>query len=201
MLAACAALIAVIGLGMMRDLTRDRKQDRTQDATVLTSGRKASPFPRSAIPTFIAAAGSLAPGSGSRSSAEMQAAADRAISHALRAVPAAVYSLFPAISWTESRDRDDAVGDGGRSRGRYQIGLAYWIDGGGDPERNETDVLNPALCRRVMIGYWQCYCPAALATGDSETLARVHNGGPRGTRNAATKKYWKRVRKAVIDMN
>ncbi len=108
--------------------------------------------------------------------------------------PAAVLSLFPAISWTESRDRDDAVGDGGRSRGRYQLSLPYWMDGGGDPARYRTDVLDPALCRRIMLGYWRRYCPAALAAADLETLARCHNGGPRGPTKRATEQYWLKVK-------
>jgi len=54
-----------------------------------------------------------------------------------------------------------------------------------------------------MLAYWRRYAPAALAAaqgGDErrampalQTLARVHNGGPRGARNAATLAYWRRV--------
>jgi hypothetical protein len=36
--------------------------------------------------------------------------------------------------------------------------------------------------------------PEALASGDLEVLARIHNGGPRGAQSPATLDYWRRVR-------
>ena len=154
-----------------------------------TVGRDASPPTRAASPPATADDKGRAPTG--CNSAPIQAAVEAGSPSGL---PAAVYSLFPAISWTESRDDDDAVGDRGKSRGRYQIGLPYWTDGGGDPARYSVDVLDPTICRRVMLRYWRRYCPVALAAGDLETLAKVHNGGPRGASKAATRAYWLKVK-------
>ncbi len=90
-----------------------------------------------------------------------------------------------------------AVGDGGRSRGPYQISRAYWIDGCKQLGVNwpyETGVADAARCRAVMRGFFKRYAPAALATGDWQTLARVHNGGPGGMNKPATRSYWRKVR-------
>jgi hypothetical protein len=38
------------------------------------------------------------------------------------------------------------------------------------------------------------HVPDAWARGDGETIARVHNGGPRGAGKNATLGYWQRVR-------
>ena len=108
-----------------------------------------------------------------------------------------IASLLKAIRQVESSGDDRAIGDGGRSRGPYQIGRAYWSDGGGDRGRYDSDVWDAELCRPVIIGYWRRFCPAALKTVAAEKLARVHNGGPRGDRIAATEKYWKRVSAAL----
>jgi len=106
----------------------------------------------------------------------------------------AIKKLLAAIRAVESSGDDRAVGDSGRSLGPYQISRAYWLDGGGDPARYRTDVWSPESCRPVVLGYWRRYAASALAAGDAETLARIHNGGPRGARIAATRKYWSRVR-------
>ena len=101
--------------------------------------------------------------------------------------------LFAAIRRVESGGCDTAVGDGGRSRGPYQIGRAYWTDSG---ERTpyECGVWSRAVSERVMVGYWRRYCPKALTNGDWATLARVHNGGPRGAVKQATVGYWQKVK-------
>jgi hypothetical protein len=108
-----------------------------------------------------------------------------------------VAKLLAAIRQVESAGNDRAVGDGGRSRGPYQIQAAYWADGGGRPERYLKDVWNARACERVIVGYWSRHSPAALAAGDWETLARVHNGGPAGAGRRATLGYWARVKDAM----
>jgi TfoX/Sxy family transcriptional regulator of competence genes len=49
----------------------------------------------------------------------------------------------------------------------------------------------------IILAYWRRYCPSALARGDVQTLARVHNGGPKwyatAKRRAATLTYWRKV--------
>lgn len=99
--------------------------------------------------------------------------------------------LFDAIRQVESGGNDNAVGDGGRSIGPYQIQRAYWQDSR-VPGRWE-DCYRRAYAERVMLAYWRRYCPAALEARDWERLARVHNGGPTGHRKAATAGYWKKV--------
>jgi len=103
--------------------------------------------------------------------------------------------LLDAIRQVEtgsSADPTNAVGDGGRSLGPYQITRAYWRDSG-VPGRYEW-VRNRAYAERVMIAYWKRYCPSALARRDWQTLARVHNGGPMGASEWRTRSYWGRVR-------
>ena len=97
-----------------------------------------------------------------------------------------------AIGTVESGHDDNAVGDGGASLGRYQIQRAYWIDSR-IPGRYEQ-VKDKAYAERVMLAYFKRYAPKALDAGDWETLARIHNGGPRGHRKAATLPYWAKVR-------
>jgi predicted chitinase len=50
---------------------------------------------------------------------------------------------------------------------------------------------------RVMAAYWLRHCPTALARGDWQTLARVHNGGPKGGRSPETADYWRRVQRRL----
>lgn len=102
-----------------------------------------------------------------------------------------VDDFFYAIAAVESNHNDDAVGDGGASIGRYQIQRPYWIDSR-VPGKYEQ-VRDPAYARRVMVAYWKRYVPEAWANRDWQTLARVHNGGPRGHRKRATLVYWEKV--------
>ena len=102
--------------------------------------------------------------------------------------------LFNAIRHVETggvANQRDAVGDKGRSIGPYQISRAYWTDSGvrGSWKRCKDQ----RHAEAAMLAYWKRYCPKALRSGDFETLARVHNGGPAGHRKAATADYWKSV--------
>lgn len=108
---------------------------------------------------------------------------------------ASLWPLFRAIEQVESGGNVNAVGDEGRSLGPYQIQYPYWKDSG-VPGRYEW-VKNRAYARRVMVAYWQRYCPDALARRDYRTLARVHNGGPKGATRAETLPYWGKVSRAL----
>jgi hypothetical protein len=103
--------------------------------------------------------------------------------------------LLDSIRQVESGGDPTKVGDGGRSIGAYQIQWAYWKDSG-VPGRYEQ-VRDPRYAERVMLAYWQRYCPESLARKDYQTLARVHNGGPTGTRKSATLPYWRKVLKEL----
>jgi hypothetical protein len=108
-----------------------------------------------------------------------------------RTAQASLRPLFDALREVESGGDNEAVGDGGRSLGPYQIQWRYWHDSG--VPGSYRAVRNPAYAEKVMLAYWQRYCPDALARHDYAALARVHNGGPQGTRNSATLSYWRKV--------
>ena len=105
--------------------------------------------------------------------------------------------FFDALMQVESGGDCQAVGDSGRSLGPYQIGIAYWLDGGGSKNTYLQLVVNRDYCERIMYRYWKRYCPEALTNRDYETLARVHVGGPRGADKQSTKAYWQRVKSAM----
>jgi hypothetical protein len=99
--------------------------------------------------------------------------------------------LMKAMAAVESGRHPLAVGDGGRAIGVYQIHRAYWQDSG-VPGKWE-DCLDAAYARRVVVSYWNRYCPDALRQGNIEVLCRVHNGGPRGHEKSATLAYWRSI--------
>ena len=113
--------------------------------------------------------------------------------------PDGLRPLFDAIRQVESGGRDNAVGDGGKSVGPYQIGRAYWADGckqGNVKWDYDEHVRDSDHCEYVMYYYWQRYCRQAM-NGDWQTLARVHNGGPTGPAKKATLPYWQKVKKEL----
>jgi hypothetical protein len=91
----------------------------------------------------------------------------------------------------------DAVGDGGAALGPYQIHREYWQDA---VERDKSlggtyeDVKDPAYAERVVRAYMARYAPKGA---DFETLARIHNGGPKGAKKESTMGYWGRVKAAL----
>ena len=104
--------------------------------------------------------------------------------------------LLDAIRSKETGGHPDpanAVGDGGRALGPYQIHRVYWQDAVAfDPSigGEYTDVREVAYAERVILAYWRRYAPA----WDAQTLARIHNGGPKGHTRNATLQYWCDVR-------
>lgn len=108
--------------------------------------------------------------------------------------------FFYAIGTVESGHDDEAIGDGGASIGRYQIQRAYWQDAIEFDERlggEYKDVTDPVYARKVMMAYFRRYAREALGSGDWQTLARIHNGGPRGHKKKATLTYWRKVQKEL----
>ena len=102
--------------------------------------------------------------------------------------------FFGAIRQVESNGDDTAVGDNGESKGPYQIQKNYWLDGGGKVEDYETKVFDRDACEKVMLGYFQRYCPKAVLAKDWKTIARIHNGGPQGDKKKSSLKYWDKVK-------
>lgn len=112
--------------------------------------------------------------------------------------PAEVDQLLAAIATVESGNDSNAVGDGGKAIGAYQIHKVYWQDAvdfdktlGGSYQ----DCYDPDYARRVVLAYLKRYAPAGAT---QETLARIHNGGPRGYLKKATLKYWAKVQKELL---
>ena len=101
-------------------------------------------------------------------------------------------SFFRALHVVETSGRTGAIiGDQGRALGPLQIHRAYHADAriGGDYSR----CADLDYSRRVVTAYLQRYAPAAWASGDVTTLARIHNGGPRGDKKSATLGYAAKV--------
>lgn len=112
--------------------------------------------------------------------------------------PAEVDQLLAAIATVESGNDSNAVGDAGKAIGVYQIHKVYWQDA---VEFDKTlggsyqDCYAPDYARRVVLAYLKRYAPAGAT---QETLARIHNGGPRGYLKKATLKYWAKVQKELL---
>jgi hypothetical protein len=100
-----------------------------------------------------------------------------------------------------------ARGDGGKALGPFQIHAAYWQDAADrDPlvaaQSHSVCLKDLAYSRQVVGSYMRRYAKAETARlragkgtlADVEKVARIHNGGPRGHRKAATLAYWKKVR-------
>lgn len=173
-----------------------------RQATVSRGGRRAN-TPTAGV---FAAAILIVIGSGP-ATAKPAAAANDGARH--RDAAAQVALLLKALRQVESKGDDHAVGDGGKSRGPYQIQADYWRDSQGDLVHYRRNVWDAKACERTILDYWRRYCSTALASGDLETLARVHNGGPLGCklpknpkaadyrRLANTAAYWRRVQSAM----
>jgi hypothetical protein len=84
------------------------------------------------------------------------------------------------------------IGDQGRALGPLQIHRGYHQDSRVAGDYSRVSDLNYSV--RVATAYLKRYAPEAWAAGDVETLARVHNGGPRGHLKTATKSYGARVK-------
>ena len=101
-------------------------------------------------------------------------------------------SFFRALHVVETSGRTGPIiGDGGAALGPLQIHRGYHQDSrvAGDYSR----VADLDYSKRVVTAYLQRYAPAAWAAGDVTTLARIHNGGPRGASKPATVAYAAKV--------
>ena len=119
--------------------------------------------------------------------------------------PPADFAARPLLDATREKesggeaDPANAVGDGGKAIGPYQIWATYWADAvKHDPSlvaNGEThqSVRNAAYAERVILAYWRRYAPS----WDAQTLSRIHNGGPKGHVRRATLGYWGKVQAAL----
>src|ERR1035437_9745223 len=100
----------------------------------------------------------------------------------------------------ESKGKRNAIGDQGRSRGLAEISRPYYADAckqlkkhGIVPPPYLVAVRDRHWVKQLMHAYMEKYCPKALAAGDLETMARIHNGGLHGLSYPSTKRYAKLV--------
>jgi hypothetical protein len=101
--------------------------------------------------------------------------------------------FWRALHIVETSGRTGAIlGDGGKALGPLQIHRGYHQDSRVAGDYSRVSDLN--YSKRVATAYLKRYAPEAWAAGDVETLARVHNGGPRGHLKTATKSYGVRVK-------
>ena len=105
-----------------------------------------------------------------------------------------------------------AKGDGGNALGPYQIWKIYHTDAA---ERDKTlrcyrsCLTSKAYSERVVRAYMNRYARAALrrleagagTLADVETVARIHNGGPRGATKKSTLPYWRKVERQLTNTN
>jgi hypothetical protein len=93
---------------------------------------------------------------------------------------------------------DQAVGDGGKALGAFQIWRVYWLDAvERRPDlkaRGYSAVTDRAYAREVVKSYLTRYAPKGATWED---LARIHNGGPKGHLKKSTEAYWAKVLKAA----
>lgn len=102
-------------------------------------------------------------------------------------------SFFRALHIVETSGKlGPTIGDNGKALGPLQIHRAYHADSrvSGDYSR----CADLEYSKRVVAAYLQRYAPQAWAAGDVETLARIHNGGPKGATKPSTKSYATKVK-------
>ena len=105
--------------------------------------------------------------------------------------------ILDAIRQVETggcKNPSEAVGDGGKAIGPFQIHQSYWADAvEHDPSIGGVyaDCKNEAYARQIVIAYLSRYCKS----WSDENCARIHNGGPSGGKRKATVKYWQKVQK------
>lgn len=108
--------------------------------------------------------------------------------------------FLDAVATVESNNNDKATGDDGKAIGRYQIWSIYWDDAKSFApaiKGEYSDCRNKEYAERVVVAFLLRYAEDAVKVRDYQTLARIHNGGPRGARKPATLKYWEKVEKII----
>ena len=101
-------------------------------------------------------------------------------------------NLLDAIAEVESANDPNAVGDGGRAVGLYQIHPVYVEDVNriiGTQKYRLSDRANPITSAKMVRIYLSHY-GNGKSVGE---LARIHNGGPAGYKKECTKRYGQRI--------
>ena len=108
-------------------------------------------------------------------------------------------ATLKAILWVESSGNPEAIGDGGRAIGPYQIHRAYWTDATRvlRVDWPYSDARDPVKAAAAVRAYTAHYAAHYRQPWTAETIARIHNGGPRGWEKASTLVYWAKVAAAM----
>ena len=107
-------------------------------------------------------------------------------------------NFLNAIHQVESSGRMGPIwGENHTALGPMQIHYAYWRDA--NVPGRWADCADYNYSCRVVTAYLKRYAAIALLTHDYETLARIHNGGPKGQYKRATYAYWLRVKKHLTN--
>ncbi len=111
-------------------------------------------------------------------------------------VKSALDGFINALHQVESEGKDGPIiGDNGAALGPFQIHKEYWADVKDNIGGKYSDVANYDYAKKVVVAYLLKYGKKAIKNKDWETLAKMHNGGPRGPQKPATEKYWNKVKK------
>ena len=116
-----------------------------------------------------------------------------------------VYNAIAAVATGGCRDPENAVGDGRRAYGRYQICEDYYKDAvefnpslsnGGKTWEDTKGPGSTAYSEQVMQSYMDRYATEAILghVATDEDIARIHGGGPNGFNMDSTLWYWKKVK-------
>uniref|UniRef100_A0A7S2X6G6 lysozyme n=1 Tax=Lotharella oceanica TaxID=641309 RepID=A0A7S2X6G6_9EUKA len=108
--------------------------------------------------------------------------------------------LLDAIRQVESGGDEDAVGDGGKAIGPYQIWEVYHGDAkAGGKYEDCKGKGSTAYSEKVVRNYMNRFATKARLgrAPTDEDIARIHNGGPNGYKKPSTEKYWEKVKKAM----
>ena len=121
-------------------------------------------------------------------------------------LPANFDDLLDAIEWVESKGDANAIGDGGRAVGAYQLHKIYVDDVNRinvfGPQYVYGDRLSKSKSREMVRTYlfWYIRFTCRLIKSpeckirEFEYMARIHNGGPRGHLKDSTKQYWEKIK-------
>jgi hypothetical protein len=107
--------------------------------------------------------------------------------------------LIEAIIQVESSGDDNAVGDGGKAVGAFQIWPIMVEDCNriaGEDRWTVDDRTDRAKSRAMFLTYSRHYAKHH-SDWSNEGIARRWNGGGRGHKKAATEKYWAKVKKQL----
>lgn len=116
-----------------------------------------------------------------------------------KAEPTISDDLIAAIIHVESSGDDNAVGDGGKAVGAFQIWPVMLKDCNrivGEERWTNEDRTDRAKSRAMFLAYSRHYAKHH-ADWSNEGIARRWNSGPKGHTKQVSEKYWAKVKKQM----